>query len=97
MLALLLGFGFDATGVQLAFQFALLLVTQGAYLTKQISYLFLGLGLHGGYRVQEKGWGVKYGLPLSDRALLSSHAEFSLCGAAALLAATCPAEGCGVP
>jgi hypothetical protein len=39
----------------------LLLVTKGAYLTKQIGYLFLGLGLHTGRRVQEKGWGVKSG------------------------------------
>jgi len=48
-----------------------------------------------GYR--KKGGGSSTVLPLSDRAFLSSHAEFSLCGAAALLAATCPAEGCGVP
>lgn len=47
--------------MHLAFQLALLLVTQGAYLTKQVGYLFLGLGLHTGRRVQEKGWGVKYG------------------------------------
>ena len=47
--------------MQLAFQLALLLVAHGAYLTKQIGYLFLGLGLHGGCRVQEKEWGVKGG------------------------------------
>jgi hypothetical protein len=37
--------------------------------------------------LQEKGLGVRDGLPLVNRALFSSHAEFGPCGAATLFAA----------
>ncbi len=47
---------------------------------------FYGHGWHRG-SLQEKGLGVKDGLPLVNRALFSSHAEFGPCGAATLFAA----------
>ena len=47
--------------------------------------------------LQEKGLGVKDRLPLANGAFLSSHAEFGLCGTAALLAAASLSETGFVP
>jgi hypothetical protein len=59
--------------MKLFLKFALLLAAKGANLTEQVGYLFLSLGLHTGQIIQEKGLGVKDGLPLANRALFSGH------------------------
>jgi hypothetical protein len=54
-------------------KFALFLAAKGANLAEQVGYLFLSLGLHTGQIIQEKGLGVKDGLPLANRALFGGH------------------------
>ena len=55
-----------------------------------------GHGWHSG-SVQEKGWLVKYGLPLADGALFGGHPKFSLGGTAALFTASSIQESGLVP
>jgi hypothetical protein len=45
--------------MQFTLQFALLFRAKGANLTEEIGDLFFGLGLHSGFKIQEKGFGVK--------------------------------------
>ena len=95
--ALLFRFNFNVAGMKFFLKFALFLAAKGANLAEQVGYLFLSLGLHTGQIIQEKGLGVKDRLPLANGAFLSSHAEFGLCGTAALLAAASLSETGFVP